>query len=354
MEIESKDLGSLDPVTKNYFFTERTIKGTARVQNNKTLLLASVAQGVESNGRQGLPILGLIPILGNLFTAPTKENRNVDIVIAITPKVIRAPAILPDDEIERPTGSLQTPTNSSLEAMIIQEDKEENLAMARRVPNQANVQLPDQPADAPQYVRSATTAGGAVAQNDAASTSAPATSAVQPAPSTLQPIDSGVKTLQIKQTADTSAASAPAVQSVDAAPADPGAKPQVSVALPSNLPLLKPGERTKIPVTASNSAAFRSAVLGLRYDSNKFAVRSIEYGDIFGNELANTAAPPFLNEKGKTNVSFSLPAGSVRAGTGILAYIEIEALSEGRPQVSFDRDVMNFLTTEGRNFAVSF
>lgn len=42
MEIESKDIGAgPDPFTP--IFTERTIKGTARVQNNKTLLLASVA-----------------------------------------------------------------------------------------------------------------------------------------------------------------------------------------------------------------------------------------------------------------------------------------------------------------------
>ncbi len=65
-----------------------------------------------------MPLLGLIPILGRLFSAPTKNNRQVDIVIAVTPRVIRAPAILPEDEIERPTGSLAVPTSNSLEAMI--------------------------------------------------------------------------------------------------------------------------------------------------------------------------------------------------------------------------------------------
>ncbi|MBA2605983.1 MAG: hypothetical protein H0U96_03825, partial [Acidobacteria bacterium] len=131
MEIESKDVvagGTLN----NPVFSERTIKGTARIQNNKTLLLASAASNVESNGREGLPLLGLIPILGRLFSAPTKNNRQVDIVIAVTPRVIRAPAILPEDEIERPTGSLAVPTSNSLEAMIIREEVEEQLAAARR------------------------------------------------------------------------------------------------------------------------------------------------------------------------------------------------------------------------------
>ena len=67
-------------------FTERTIKGTARIQNNKTLLLASVAQGNQSDTSSGLPLLGLIPIIGRLFTAPIKDNRQIDIVIAVTPE----------------------------------------------------------------------------------------------------------------------------------------------------------------------------------------------------------------------------------------------------------------------------
>lgn len=66
MEIESKDVvaGGTD---SNPVFSERTIKGTARVQNNRTLLLASVAQDVESRGKSGLPLLGLIPILAGCF-----------------------------------------------------------------------------------------------------------------------------------------------------------------------------------------------------------------------------------------------------------------------------------------------
>src|ERR1051325_8598689 len=68
MEITSKDVSGAQTLTPT--FTERTLKGTARIQNNKTLLLASVAQNVESNGKQGLPLVGLIPILGRLFTSP--------------------------------------------------------------------------------------------------------------------------------------------------------------------------------------------------------------------------------------------------------------------------------------------
>lgn len=344
MEIESKDVADLSSLTP--VFTERTIKGTARVQNNKTLLLASVAQGVESNGRQGLPLLGLIPIIGRLFTAPTRDNRQVDIVIAVTPRVIRAPAILPEDEVERPTGSLATPTNGSLEAMLIQEDREELLAAARRVPNTAQIQLPDQPADAPTYVRS--------------SNSAPAASSAAPAADSsalnLKPIDSNVKTLQLNQTSETITTDNVAANSPAVAPVLPerGRSLSADVQIPSTGSALKAGQKSKIAVMVNASSSFRSAVIGLKFDDQKLAIRSVSFGEVFGSTLVNTAAAPFLNQGGKMYVSLSMPEGAVKATSGVLAYIEVEALADGTPAITLEKDVLNFLAPDGKSFALKF
>ncbi|HWL72324.1 MAG TPA: secretin N-terminal domain-containing protein, partial [Burkholderiaceae bacterium] len=67
MNIESKDVLGGDTLTPT--FTERTITGTARVQNNRTMLLASVSQDVETKGRRGIAFLGGLPIVGRLFTS---------------------------------------------------------------------------------------------------------------------------------------------------------------------------------------------------------------------------------------------------------------------------------------------
>jgi general secretion pathway protein D len=132
MSIESKDVfnPSLTPT-----FIERTITGTARIQNNRTMMLVSLAQDKASNGKKGLPIVGLIPVLGRLFSTPTKDNSQTDIVIAVTPRVLRAPAVTPDDERVRPSGTLQTPTSGSLEAMIQDAEREEQLASNRSAAN---------------------------------------------------------------------------------------------------------------------------------------------------------------------------------------------------------------------------
>src|SRR3989441_9087697 len=126
MKINSKDVSGEKGLTPT--FTEREITGTARVQNNRTMMLASVTTDVQSSGRKGLPILGLVPVLGRLFTSPTHDDRQVDIVIAVTPRVLRAPAVTPRDEENRYSGTLQSPTTGSLEAMMREADTEDQLA----------------------------------------------------------------------------------------------------------------------------------------------------------------------------------------------------------------------------------
>ncbi len=370
MEIESKDVVACSGAGDNPCFSERTIKGTARVQNNKTLLLASVAQDTQSNGRTGLPLLGLIPILGRLFTAPTRNNSQVDIVIAVTPKVIRAPIILPEDEVERPTGSLAVPTSGSLEALIIQEEREELLAAARRLPTTTAVQLPDQKAtDAPAYVKS--NAPQTVSQKDVTATEVNNSTQTPALPiSSLKPIDSSVRTLDFGQNSENIGNSAirnlqetsyksPETtveeNNVTEVPETANAPaPLAEIQLLSALPEMKVGEKTKIAVMVKSATAFRSAVLGLRFDQTKLAVRSVSFGDAFGTDLANTASTPFLNQGGKMNVSLSSPKDSAQNTSGVLAFIEVEALSAGTHEIKFDKDVMNILTADGKNFAVKF
>src|SRR6185503_5851663 len=151
MKIESKDVSGANTLTP--IFTERTISGTARVQNNRTMMLASVSQNIESNGRQGLPILGGLPIIGRFFTSPTRDNRQVDIVIAVTPRVLRAPAVTPRDEEMRPSGTLQSPTTGSLEAMLRETEREEQIAAAaataRNAKRETTAPLPEPAAYAP-------------------------------------------------------------------------------------------------------------------------------------------------------------------------------------------------------------
>jgi len=370
MEIESKDVVACSTTTNNPCFSERTIKGTARVQNNKTLLLASAAQNVESNGRQGLPLIGMIPILGRLFTAPTRDNRQVDIVIAITPRVIRAPAILPEDEAERPTGSLAVPTSGSLEAMIVEEERGEQLALARKLPTNPNVQLPDQKVqDQPTYVKSNSTESAKV-ENKTESATAEVTAKTgetivpktDTAPSMVKPIDTSSKTLNLTETSvspektiKTEQTTLP-IEPEEKSVSEPENKsnPTAKIQMMSSPSEMKRGEKTKIAVMIQSATAFRSAALGLKFNPNKLAVRTVGYGDVFGREMAQTPLTPYINQNGVMSVSLSTDKDILPNSSGVLAYIEIEALADGKPEIAFDSDVIGVLSADGKIFTLSY
>lgn len=361
MEIESKDVAGGS--TENPVFTERTIKGTARIQNNKTLLLASVNQGVESKGKQGLPLLGLIPIIGRLFTAPTRDNRQVDIVIAVTPRVIRAPAILPEDEIERATGSLAVPTTNTLQELVIQEERDELLAAARRMPTNSDVQLPDQPVE---YVRADAVDVSKTTINASDMTTADALAAGIPG---LKPIDTTPKSLELTKTSDVvkaptdEAKPLPQVGSPlktleikeDPAPEIAAVTSEakvetaaVELRLGAELAEMKAGEKVKVPVLMQGGGLFRTATMGLKFDPAKVAVRSVTHGEVFAGQ-ANSEAKPFVNEKGSLFVTFTAADEKGLIPNGTLAYLEIEALVPGIPALEFDRNMFIFQTAQGVN-----
>jgi len=187
----------------------------------------------------------------------------------------------------------------------------------------------------------------------------PVTSGInlKPIETSVKPIDNSVKTLQLNQTSDTvKPAETTYVQPVDNGPiaqkTDPSSAPNVQISFGPGLSEMKAGDKVKIPVMIQGSSAFRSGVIGMKFDQTKVAVRTVSFGDVFGPSLANTAATPFLNQNGKMYVSLSAKddAGAIAVGT--LAFIEIEAIADGRPEITFDRDVLNFLAADGKNFQI--
>src|SRR5687767_7970139 len=183
MNIEQKDVLGASTLTPT--FTERTMTGTARVQNNRTMMLASISTDVETRGRRGIAFISGLPLIGRLFSAPTRDIRQVDIVISVTPRVLRAPNVTPRDEEMRPSGTLQSPTTGSLAEMMRETEREEHIAAARSLPRHANIQLPDAPVEvakaiqptlnAPKPIADSTTTAAAATQTATTTTMAPTT-----------------------------------------------------------------------------------------------------------------------------------------------------------------------------------
>jgi general secretion pathway protein D len=75
----------------------REIKNTVRLKDGETNLLAGLLRDEERRSVGGITGLKDLPILGNLFSATKKQIQQTDVVMTITPHIIRQIEITEDD-----------------------------------------------------------------------------------------------------------------------------------------------------------------------------------------------------------------------------------------------------------------
>ncbi|MCD6705313.1 MAG: type IV pilus secretin PilQ [Thiobacillus sp.] len=66
----------------------KRIKTQVRVNNGETLVLGGIFDGDESSTVSKVPLLGDVPLFGNLFKTTTKENSKTELIIFLTPRII--------------------------------------------------------------------------------------------------------------------------------------------------------------------------------------------------------------------------------------------------------------------------
>jgi general secretion pathway protein D len=75
----------------------RTIESTIRLKNGETNFLAGLIQTRENSNQSGVPGLSDIPVLGRLFSNRRTERTRTDLVLTLTPHIIRTPDITEED-----------------------------------------------------------------------------------------------------------------------------------------------------------------------------------------------------------------------------------------------------------------
>jgi general secretion pathway protein D len=75
----------------------RNITGVLRLQDGETSLLGGLVTNQESSTREGALGIEKIPLLNRIFGSNTKSNNDTEVLISITPHVVRAPKITEDD-----------------------------------------------------------------------------------------------------------------------------------------------------------------------------------------------------------------------------------------------------------------
>ncbi|HEY6233348.1 MAG TPA: hypothetical protein VIW64_18940, partial [Pyrinomonadaceae bacterium] len=369
MSIESKDVLGASTLTPT--FTERTITGTARVQNNRTMMLASVAQDVTSQGRQGLPILGLIPVLGRLFSSPTNDNRRIDIVIAVTPRVLRAPAVTPRDEEMRPSGTLQSPTTGSLEAMLREADREDQLAELRKQQREASARaaapnvVPIIPVNNPTTAADAVAVNSGAAQNAAANQAAGQTVAKDtkpaeelpafvPAPKSLVSSTAANEVAAVNTNVPSDARAT--LTSLSAKPSEVTLDPLTMRGRTAQVTLtpadqsMRVGETRRFAVEVKSDVPLALAIIALRFDPKVVKVRAVSESPAGGVASSGSSFTQSADPSGVCLISLA-NLGSM-TGAKTLLYVDVEGIAPGDTGLLLDKASTHLVATDARDLGV--
>jgi len=100
LTVEVSNLGdevSVGPNQTAVTIGTRTITSVIRLQSGESSLLAGLIRKDTGEAVTEMPLLSSIPLLGRLFTSKSKEVRRTDLVLTLTPSIIRFPDITEED-----------------------------------------------------------------------------------------------------------------------------------------------------------------------------------------------------------------------------------------------------------------
>jgi len=95
LTVEVSNLGA--PLNGQPTFATRTIESTIRLKDGETNFLAGLIQQNDETTDSKTPFLGDLPLIGRLFTKNHHHTSRTDLVLTMTPHIIRIPDITEDD-----------------------------------------------------------------------------------------------------------------------------------------------------------------------------------------------------------------------------------------------------------------
>ncbi len=88
VEVQKDAVNRLLVVEGNPAIDTKRIKTQVRMNNGETLVLGGIFDGEESSNVNKVPLLGDIPMFGNLFKTTSKANTKLELIIFLTPRIV--------------------------------------------------------------------------------------------------------------------------------------------------------------------------------------------------------------------------------------------------------------------------
>jgi general secretion pathway protein D len=84
------DVGQIDAATGQRAFLQRQINSKVAVRSGEAIVLGGLIRDNATTGRSGIPFLQDIPILGSLFGTTGGNSTRTELLVVITPRVVRS------------------------------------------------------------------------------------------------------------------------------------------------------------------------------------------------------------------------------------------------------------------------
>ena len=277
----------------------RTISSSIRLKDGETNFLAGLFRTDTSHTTNSVPFLGDIPILGRLFSKKLTTDTATDLVLTLTPHILRIPDVTAED----------------LEPVYVGTDSNISFQGSPRIESSGG---PGGPFD---FGRQPATPRGAPAQP------APV---VTPAPQILVP--GGLPNDPFRPSPNPRDAippqPTPGVAPQSAAPASPGSDAVALDFEPASLSLA-PGEVRTVLVRAAGSATASGGSVGVAFDPAVVAVIAVRPIPV-GSGVSEARVEP-------GRVVLDLPAGATLPAGSFLAEITLRAVAPGLSKLAFDK-----------------
>jgi hypothetical protein len=305
-----------DDINLTPTFTQRELSTTARMQDGVTAVVAGVNQEIKGNRRSGVPVVGLVPILGRLFSAPRQENSQSDIVITVTPHIVRSQGIDVKDHLAVNAGQQLSGPNPTIESVVNRAQQEEEVE--RRLIAQSPQTTPPN-ASSPQVTTAAANYNNPLPRTELQTT--------------IQPVANNLANGQARQIYPTVPNSgAAATETVAVTPVtktNPNNDAQLYMRLLPNPIRPQVGKRFFVALDVSGKALMTGAEVALKFDDKTIQFKSVRDGGMLRER------PDYAVEKGNLIVSLKQSKPAPVSSNGRLLLIEFEAVAEGQTEIAF-------------------
>jgi general secretion pathway protein D len=318
----------------------RTIESTIRLKDGETNFLAGLIRTDEVTGEIGIPGLSEIPILGRLFSKTSSDYKRTDVMLTLTPHIIRTPDVTEGDLMPIWVG---TESNISFRGGTPRVESDVEGPFDDSGSAESEEKMREQVQRLPRGLRQDGRSGvgpAAPAANDPGSginlvpgsapndPFAPSQSKPEPPPDEAPPDNASFDPSAIGGGEPLDLLAARPAEAT--APGSGGVRLRL---LPAEI-AVESGESFEVGVEISTTAAVAHLPMTLAYDATRLELVSVEAGDFLGSsrnaEISSDGSTP-----GELVIGASRVSGAAGvAGHGTLAHVRFRALAEGAATVS--------------------